>query len=287
MDSIILATAIKLYKKLISFITDYQSDLFGTGKESIFIGTEDSEVPAGYTLWQVGANNTYTLDSATVPQFNNITIDSNCNLTSNAHYLFLYVKDTLRIKIGGRLHLDAKGVPSYSFSPFLPRAAAGRSTPAYTAACLRLFMSGRDVRTPFDLSVTGSNAPAGTNGIAGAGNVGGSGGVVCLFHANDGLVSYNTNSGLYGGISTDFVTANGGATGANGGGMLFVFAHKIVIETNDETAHGTISANGGDGLGVRSYINSNPGGPADNPTGVQNADFGGGGVVHHVELDVI
>lgn len=287
MDSIILATAIKLYKKLLSFITDYQSDIFGIGKENIFIGNSDSSTPSGYTKWLVDGNNQYVMDSANVPQFNNLIIDSNCALTSNSYYLFLYVKDTLRVRVNGWLHLNAKGAPSYTFSPFLPRASAGYSTPAYTAACLRLFLSGRDVRTPFDLSVTGSNAPAGTNGVAGAGNVGGSGGVVCLFHGHDGLVSYNTDTATTGGISTDFVTANGGATGPNGGGMLFVFAKKIIIETNNNTEHGTIASNGGDGLGVRSYINSNPGAPEDNPTGVRNANYGGGGVVHHVELDVI
>lgn len=287
MDSVILASAIKLYKKLLSFIVDYQSDVFGIGKGDIFIGNEDSDVTPGFTKWETDANNTYVLDSASVPQFNNLTIDSNCSLTANSYYLFLYVKDTLRIKVNGKLHLDNKGYAAYTFSPFLTRAAAGNSTPAYTASCLRLFMSGRDVRTPFDLLVTGSNAPSGVNGISGAGTEGGGGGVVCLFHGRDGLIGYNTTSETETGISTDFVTANGGATGAGGGGMLFVFARNIIIETDDTTAHGTISANGGDGLGIRSYINSNPGGRSDNPTGIVNNAYGGGGVVHHVELDVI
>lgn len=287
MDSIILATAIKLYKKLLSFITDYQSDLFGIGSQNIFIGDDSSETPAGFTKWEVDSNNTYTLDASTVPQFNNLTIDSNCSLTSNSYYLFLYVKNTLRIKVNGRLHLDNKGVATYTFSPFLARAAAGNSTPAYTASCLRLFMSGRDIRTPFDLSVTGSNAPSGTNGVSGAGTTGGGGGVVCLFHSTDGLKGYNTSTESEVNISTDFVTANGGKTGTGGGGMLFVFAKNIIIETDTTTAHGTISANGGDGLGIRSYINSNPGARTDNPDGVIDDTMGGGGVVHHVELDVI
>lgn len=287
MDSIILAIAIKLYKKILSFITDYQSDLFGIGSGNIFIGTADSETPAGYVKWITDGSNTYTLDAASVPQFNNLMIDSNCALTSNAHYLFLYVKNTLRIRVNGRLHLDSKGSPSYSFSTFLPRAGACESTPSYTAACLRLFMSGRDVRTPFDLSVTGSNAPYGTNGVSGAGSVGGGGGVVCLFHSKNCLTGYNTSTESKVDISPNFVTANGGATGAAGGGMLFVFAKNIIIETDSTSAHGTISANGGDGLGVRSYINSNPGARADNPTGVPQDSYGGGGVVHHAELDVI
>ena len=293
MDSVILAAAIKLYKKLLSFIIDYQSDVFGIGNGNIFIGTDSSEVPAGFTRWTTDSNNTYTLDASDVPQFNNLIIDSDCSLTSNSYYLFLYVKDTLRVKVNARVHLDKKGVASYTFSPFLARAEAGNSTPSYTASCLKLFMSGRDVRTPFDLSVTGSNAPSGINGISGAGTIGGGGGVVCLFHGADGLKGYNVSTESEVGISTDFVTANGGSndtnvTGiGNGGGMLFIFARNIIIETDSTTAHGTISANGGDGLGIRSYINSNPGSRTDNPSGQINDAYGGGGVVHHVELDVM
>lgn len=288
MNSIILTLAIKLYKKLLSFMVDYQSNIFGTGSlGDVYIGKTESEKPAGYSWWNPSPNNEYVLPNTVIPHFNNLIIGTSCSFTSNTPYLFLYVKDTLRIKIGARVHLDKKGDGSYSFSQFLPKPSAGSSTNQYTSACLKLFLSNRDVRTNLDLSVCGGVAP---NGIAlsGAGTSGGGGGLVCLYHKTGCFTGYDTNLGTSIDYGKDFVTANGGSSGSEGGGMLFVFAKNIVIEYNSETTeHGYISANGGDGLGIRSYIDQNPGGQADNPSGVINPQFGGGGVVQHVNLDVI
>lgn len=279
MDSIILALAIKLYKKLLSFMKDYQSDVFGTSSRNVYVGPNDDDMPNGYELWQT-VGGTYTMGANVVPQFDNLTIGVNSALTSTTPYLFLYVRDTLRIKVGGKLHLDAKGDNTYTYSPFLPKPNNSRkSTQLYTTACLKMYLSGRDIRTNLDLSVMGGNAGGQAN-LSLGGTSGGGGGLVCIYHQTGKLVSYNTESGVTGSISNDFVTANGGQSGAQGGGMLFVFARNVIIETNGQQ-HGTISANGGDGLGIHSYINENP-----NPND-SIASHGGGGVVHHVELDVI
>lgn len=284
MDSIILALAIKLYKKLLSFIIDYQSDTFGVGGKSVYIGTNDDDTPTGFERWQPQSGNTYLLGSSTLPQFENLTIGRGCAFTTaSSPYLFLYVRDTLHIQVGGRLHLDSHGDNTYTYSPFMPQPGIGGSTNSYTAACLRLLLSGRDIRTNLDLSVMGGNAN--TVRLSGGGTVGGGGGLVCLYHKADCFKAYNVDTQSYIDYSPDFVTANGGATGAQGGGMLFVFARNIIIETDNSTNHGYISANGGDGQGIVSYIDSNPGDRTS--TGQMGSNFGGGGVVHHTALDVI
>lgn len=288
MNSIILTLAIKLYKKLLSFMKDYQSDIFGTGNlGDVYIGSDTDECPSGYSIWTPTSGNEYILPSTVVPHFNNLVIGTGCSLTSSTPYLFLYVKDTLRIKVGAKLHLDQKGDGSYTFSQFLPKPSIGASTDAYTSACLKLFLSNRDVRTNLDLSVCGGNAPSGV-ALSGAGTSGGGGGLVCLYYKTGCFTGYDVNLGTTIDYGKDFVTANGGSSGSVGGGMLFVFAKNIIIEYNSEnTEHGVISANGGDGLGIRSYIDQNPGGQTDNPLGIVDTKLGGGGVVQHVNLDVI
>lgn len=281
MDSIILSLAIKLYKKLISFMTSYQSDIFGSGSVgNVYVGDNSDNVPAGWKQWTT-TNGTYTLKESDVPQFENLTIEENKHLTGPKQYMFLYVKDTLRIKVGGSLNLNSKSAGgSFTYSPFMPRAAASYSTPAYTAACIKLLLSGREIRTDLDLLLTGSNASNGTGGIAGAGTSGGSGGLVCVYTKTGCFTAYNTATEKTVPIERNYVTANGGSAGAVGGGMLFVFARNIIIERDSADNHGTISANGGNGQGSESFLWTNPGGRI-------NPSTGGGGVVHHVELDVL
>lgn len=281
MDSIILSLAIKLYKKLISFMKDYQSDVFGTGTlGNVYVGDNSDNVPAGWTQWTTSGG-TKLLTVSDVPQFENLTIEENKHLTGPKQYMFLYVRDTLRIKVGGSLNLNAKSSGgSFTYSSFMPRAAASYSTPAYTAACIKLLLSGREIRTDLDLLLTGSNAPNGTGGIAGAGSAGGSGGLVCVYTKTGCFTTYNTASETSSAVERHFVTANGGSSGTAGGGMLFVFARNIIIEQDSAGNHGTISANGGNGQGSTSFLRSNPGNRI-------NSSTGGGGVVHHVELDVL
>lgn len=280
MDSIILSLAIKLYKKLVSFMKDYQSDIFGAGSSgNVYVGDNDDELPAGYKQWYT--TGTYTLKESDVPHFENLIIGTNRHLTGPKQYLFLYVRDTLTIKVGGSVNLNSKSSGgSFTYSPFMPRAGASYSTPSYTAACIKLLLSGRDIRTDLDLLLTGSNASNGTGGIAGAGTSGGSGGLVCVYTKTDGLNAYNTETETTQPVERNYVTANGGASGTVGGGMLFIFAHNIIIERDTADNHGTISANGGDGQGSTSFLGENPGPRI-------NATTGGGGVVHHVELDVL
>lgn len=289
MDSIILSLAIKLYKKLTSFIVEYQSDIFGVGTQGdVYIGDDDDKKPTGYKMWGT-SNNVYTLPITTVPHFNNLVIEEGKSLTADTPYLFLYVRDTLRIKGGASVNLNGKGNNTYTYSPFLERPGVGQSTRAYTAACLKLLLSSRDIRTDLDLSVCGGNA--GTIALSGGGagsNGGGGGGLVCIYHKTNCLKAYNTETHEEQGVEPSFITANGGKKGGGteGGGMLFIFAKNIVIETDsNQSTHGSISSNGGDGKGLVSYLNRNP---SDKPaTGNPESGMGGGGVVHHVGLDVI
>lgn len=290
MDSIILALAIKLYKKLISFIVEYQSDTFGLGTlGNIYVGDDDSKKPSGYKMWTT-SNNTHILPITTVPHFNNLIIEEGKSLTTDNHYLFLYVRDTLTIKMGARLHLDSKGNNTYTYSPFLEKPGTGGSTRAYTSACLKLFLSSRDIRTDLDLSACGGNANSvALSGGGSTANGGGGGGLVCIYHKSGCLKGYNTDTKKEVDVDPTHVTANGGKNnkGTQGGGMLFVFAKNIVIETNsDNSSHGTISANGGDGKGLVSYLNSNPS-DRDSAGDPNPGTWGGGGVVHHVGLDVL
>lgn len=288
MDTLILALAIKLYKKILNFMVNYQSDIFGTGVTGdVYVGTNSDNKPAGYSFWDAGSSKVFSLPNTTIPQFNNLIIGDECSFTTNNPYLFLYVRDTLRVKVGSSLNLNGRGTGDYNFSPFLPKPQAGNSTNTYTASCLKMFLSNRDVTTSLDLNVSGGKAP---NGIAlsGAGSQGGGGGLVCLYHKSGCLNGYDTSKGELAPYGKDYVTANGGATGSDGGGMLIVFARNIIIEFDPNTAkHGVISANGGDGMGVNSYIDSVPGSTSDNPTGSPNSQYGGGGVVQHINLDVI
>lgn len=266
---------------------DYQSDIFGTGTRNVYIGPDGEDAPSGYEILTPSSGTEYKFSPSDVLQFKNLIIESGYSLTvSSLPYMFLFVRDTLRIKVNGKLHMDHCGAGVSNFSPFLQKPAASYSTPSYTAACLRLFLSGREVRTDEDLKAYGGNAG---NGIAlsGAGTVGGGGGLVCIYHKKDGFKGYNVDTGQSLSWESTFATANGGATGSVGGGMLFISAKNIIIETNNQSEHGVISANGGDGLGVRSQLGKNPGAREDNPTGTANPAYGGGGVVHHIELDVI
>lgn len=271
MDSIILSLAIKLYKKILSFMRDYQSDFFGTGKQgNVYIGNVEDNVPSGYTYIKVNSGESYNLPISVIPQYENLIISDGANLTSETPYLFLYVRDTLTIKNNSSINMDSRGDGSYTFSPFLPKPSIGSSTPGYTTACLKMFLSGREVRTPLDLLVCGGNK--GGVALSGGGTSGAGGGLVCIYHMNGGFKDY----------TKEYIHANGGTTGDVGGGMLIIFAKNIVLEGNAR-----ISSDGGDGNGLVSYIDDVP--RSTNSSGSSNTGntWGGSGVVARIPLEIV
>ena len=281
MDAIILSLAIKLFKKLKSFIYDYQSDTFGTAKSgNYYIGNNKENVPVGYKYIEVQEGDTYKLPVSILPHFENLIIADGANLSSVVPYLFLYVRDTLTIKPGSSLHMNANGNNSYTFSQFLPKPSAGKgeSIKPYTASCLKLFLSGRDVKTVMDLYACGGDKNK--SALSSGGTVAGGGGLVSIYHKTGEFVTYNTASNTKTSVEPSYVMANGGKTGETGGGMLFIFAKKIVLEYDPSTQkYGVISANGGDGEGPTSYLD---GVPAINT----DTKLGGAGLVSRVQLDV-
>lgn len=267
MDFAILAAAYSLYKKIISFLFDYQSDIFGTGsKGNVYVGNGDA--PAGYTK-ALPVNGVYTLPVSDSHHFNKLWIESGITVTTSTPFLFLYVKE--KLTVDGTLSMSSKGNNSYNFSPFLPKPSVGQSTPAYTTACLKMFASGRDIRTTADLLVCGGNA--GSTALSGGGRTsGGGGGFISLYYKSGGLKKNDDHQ----------IHANGGVTGDTGGGQLFISAKEIEISST-----GSISSDGGDGQGCTSYFNDIP--RNVNAEGVLNStqQWGGGGVVVGTPLNVI
>ena len=281
MDSVLLALAVKIYKKLLNFITDLQSDFYGTGEMGNCIVTSDSNnVELGWTQLTpqttINDKNIYQLPISLSTQFNNLIIDTNTIFTTTmgVPYLFLYVRDTLEIRAGSELTMSNRGANISNFAPFLPRPGIGQSTPTYTTACLRMFVSGRDIRNTYDLSCYGSN-PNSTSGISGGGTMGAGGGLLALYYKGS-LKDQNGN--IY--ETATNIHCNGGGENSQsttlniGGGMLFIFAKNIILNTG---AH--ISCDGGDGQGLTSYWKGTP-------QISSNTVNGGGGVVVDVPMRV-
>ena len=278
MDALILSLAIKLYKKILSFFKDYQSDIFGTAKSGNAIVTSNSDsVPGGWKQYAPNANGYWEIPVSVVPQFENLTVDENLKVTtqSDTPYLFLYVRDTLTLKKGAQITMSNRGNNSYSFSEFLPKPSVGQSAQPYTTACLKLFISGRSIKTPLDLICCGGKV----NQIAlsAGGTVGSGGGLIAIYHKLGEFSNYLQESvHANGGTAADALGKN------NGGGMLFIFAKKIVMEDGAQ-----ITSDGGDGNGLVSYIDSVPRSvnalSATNP----NNQWGGAGVVAHIPMDVL
>lgn len=286
MDSVILSLAIKLYKKLISFITDLQSDFYGTGEMGDCIVTPDEDkVEVGWTQLvpqqKIMKQNEvqkyiYQLPVSLSTQFNNLIIDDKVLFTTTpgVPYLFLYVRDTLTIRRSASLSMDNRGANSSNFAPFLPKVPIGSSPIPYTTACLRMFVSGRDIRNTYDLSCYGSD-PNSVNGLSGGGTKGAGGGLLALYYKG----SLKNQLGDFYQSTTTNIHCNGGSGpdsfGQNiGGGMLFIFAKNIVLNTS---AH--ISCDGGNGNGKTSYWGGSPEQSASTSTG-------GGGVVVDVPMRV-
>lgn len=295
MDSVILSLAIKLYKKLISFITDLQSDFYGTGEMGNCIVTADEDkVELGWTQLVPQQTITeqnevkkyiYQLPISLSTQFNNLIIDDKVLFTTTpgVPYLFLYVRDTLTIRQSASLSMNNRGANSSNFAPFLPQPSQGSSPNPYTTACLRMFVSGRDIRNTYDLSCYGGDINS-TSGLSGGGSSGAGGGLLALYYkGNISALEYDIDTGEEIPSSSDvtsMIHCNGGSgpdgiTNENkGGGMLFIFAKNIKIDTT-----ASISCDGGNGNGKTSFWRSAP-------TQGDDTSTGGGGVVVDVPMRV-
>ena len=278
MDALILSLAIKLYKKILSFFKDYQSDIFGTAKSGNVIVTSNSDsVPGGWKQYAPNANGYWEIPVSVVPQFENLTVDENLKVTtqSDTPYLFLYVRDTLTLKKGAQITMSNRGDNSYSFSEFLPKPSIGQSAQPYTTACLKLFISGRSIKTPLDLLCCGGKV----NQIAlsAGGTVGSGGGLIAIYHKLGEFSNYLQESvHANGGTAADALGKN------NGGGMLFIFAKRIVMEDGAQ-----ITSDGGNGNGLVSYIDSIPRSVNSLSETNPNNQWGGAGVVAHIPMDVL
>lgn len=168
--------------------------------------------------------------------------------------------------------MSSKGNNGYNFSSFLPTPGIGQSTPQYTVACLKMFLSSREVRTTQDLLACGGNI--GTSGkLSGGGRNGAGGGLISIYY-KDGNFTL--------GKGNEQVHANGGTTGNIGGGMLFISAREIEVG-----GFGNISSDGGDGKGCISYLDDIPRNINSQNQPNPSSQWGGGGVVLRTPLNVL
>ena len=261
----------KLWRLLSLFSRTRNAIYWGNGEEgNVYIGTDKSRAPAGYSVIEVQNGETYTFPESALLRYNNLIID--CPCTFKITPVVIQATDSITVTEYGHLSVDDLGtnareahflyVNNGDGSPILQLSnATGASTSPEGTLLIRTYFANN---LPTNYRVYLSGASANNKGIANGGTSGASGGLVMLYTTVGGLTAADTH-----------VTASGARSGGNGGGMLSIMAPKITVE-GKITANGSSNSNN---IGVIGKLNYVP--PQNN-----DASLGGAGLAMSFEIPV-